>query len=92
MGRRDEFGEMGLWFSEMWVGEMGRRSREEMREALEREKNGKEKKKKGEKPEREEERKRENIFFNERRERSLIKYIYIYIYILAMAPLLQHAF
>ena len=70
---------MGLWVSEMWVGEMGRRSREEMREALEREKNGKEKKKKGEKPEREEERKRENIFFNERRERSLINFFFSFL-------------
>ena len=40
---------------------------------------------------REAEEKRENIFFNERRERSLLKYIYIYIY-LTIAPLLQHAF
>ena len=31
-------------------------------------------------------------FFNERRERSLLKNIYIYIYILTIAPLLQHAF
>ena len=46
------------------VGQLGRRSREETRNAREREK----------------ERKRENIFFNERRERSLIYiYIYIYL-------------
>ena len=60
------FDSMGFYmdFMSTIVGQLGRRSREETRNARERER----------------ERKRENIFFNERRERSLIYiYIYIYI-------------